>query len=106
MRYPKEIAIILWNPLLLLLDDYYADDEDQQDYTTIETKSRIIQEPNSELRQADLVIPGRKVSLHIIKELIEKFSFFFLSKFLNSVKVYYFDYDFIRLKIKIFSREA
>ena len=61
---------------LILLDDYYADDEDQQDSTTIESKSRIIQEPNSELRQADLVIPGRKVSLHIIKELIEKFSFF------------------------------
>ena len=76
MRYPKEIAIILWNSLLLLLDDYYADDEDQQDSTTIESKSRIIQEPNSELRQADLVIPGRKVSLHNIKELIEKFSLF------------------------------
>lgn len=58
---------------LILLDDYYADDEDQQDSTTIESKSRIIQEPNSELRQADLVIPGRKVSLH---NYIEKFSLF------------------------------
>ena len=50
-----------------LLDDYYADDEDQHDSTTttsvIESKSRIL-EPNSELRQADLIIPGRKVGLH------------------------------------------
>ena len=50
-----------------LLDDYYADDEDQHDSTTttsvIESKSRIL-EPNSELRQADLIIPGWKVGLH------------------------------------------
>ena len=74
IRVSSLISTTLWNPLL---DDYYADNEDQQDSTTtttseIESKSRIIQETNSELRQADLVIPGRKVGLHAGQNLHKK----------------------------------